>query len=179
MKVAIVNCGMGNLGSVRRALVDLGADGYVAERPEALRCADRIVLPGVGAFAEGMARLRAGGWIAVLSKRVVAESDEQLLVRTVQRPHQPFERDVLQLVSTHLRHFGLRHAGHARNQFVEFDGQEGLRGDAASCRQLYGSGGRHSCAGSAESATPAAHLLDTYLCGLSKIWTIKYLYSSL
>ena len=74
MKVAIVNYGMGNLGSVRRALADLGAQGYVAEEPEALKGADRIVLPGVGAFSEGMARLGDGRWIDVLCKLVRTDS---------------------------------------------------------------------------------------------------------
>lgn len=68
MNVAIVNYGMGNLGSVRRALQDLGADAFVAEHPAALFDANRIVLPGVGAFSEGMARLGAGGWIGVIRK---------------------------------------------------------------------------------------------------------------
>jgi glutamine amidotransferase len=62
MRVAIVNYGMGNLGSVRRALQDLGADAFIAEHPASLFDAQRLVLPGVGAFAEGMSRLRSGGW---------------------------------------------------------------------------------------------------------------------
>jgi glutamine amidotransferase len=66
VKVGIVNYGMGNLGSVRRAFEELGARPFLAERPEALRDADRLVVPGVGAFGEGMARLRAGGWTDVL-----------------------------------------------------------------------------------------------------------------
>jgi glutamine amidotransferase len=70
MKVAIVNCGMGNLGSVRRALEDLGASATVAEHPAALYEAHRIVLPGVGAFREGMARLREGGWVDALQHLV-------------------------------------------------------------------------------------------------------------
>ena len=55
MKVAIVNYGMGNLGSVRRAFEDLDADAFIVEHPSALYDAHRIVLPGVGAFGEGPA----------------------------------------------------------------------------------------------------------------------------
>lgn len=76
MKVAIVNYGMGNLGSVRRALEDLGVDTFIAEQPLALFEANRIVLPGVGAFTEGMARLQELGWVAAM----------QRLVRTERRP---------------------------------------------------------------------------------------------
>lgn len=72
MKVAIVSYGMGNLGSVARALEDLGAQPTIAEHPAALFEASRVVLPGVGAFAEGMSRLREGGWVESLA-RVVAE----------------------------------------------------------------------------------------------------------
>lgn len=73
MKVAIVNYGMGNLGSVRRALEDLNADVFIAEHPTALFDANRIVLPGVGAFGEGMARLNDGGWVDVLRRLVLTD----------------------------------------------------------------------------------------------------------
>jgi len=70
MKVAIVNYGMGNLGSVARAFDDLGVQPVIAEHPAALFDAHRIVLPGVGAFTEGMARLREGGWADALTRLV-------------------------------------------------------------------------------------------------------------
>jgi glutamine amidotransferase len=66
MKVAVVNYGMGNLASVRRALEDLGAHAYVANAPGELEAADRFVLPGVGAFSQGMGHLQAGGWFDAL-----------------------------------------------------------------------------------------------------------------
>lgn len=70
MKVAVVSYGLNNIGSVTRALSDLGADVIVAEDPAALGAADRIVLPGVGAFGEAMARLRAGGWVDRIREEV-------------------------------------------------------------------------------------------------------------
>ena len=78
MKVAIVNYGMGNLGSVRRALEDLEVDVAVAEHPDTLSDANRIILPGVGAFGEGMARLRDAGWVEAL-RRLVLDSGKPLL----------------------------------------------------------------------------------------------------
>ena len=78
MKVAIVNYGMGNLGSVRRAFEDLGADVVIGEHPSALYEAHRVVLPGVGAFAEGMARLNAAGWVEPL-QRIAADGQRPLL----------------------------------------------------------------------------------------------------
>lgn len=71
MKVALINYGMGNLGSVRRALEELKAEVVVAKHPAMLAEANRVVLPGVGAFSEGMERLRAGGWIEALRRDVV------------------------------------------------------------------------------------------------------------
>jgi imidazole glycerol-phosphate synthase subunit HisH len=71
VKVAVINYGMGNLGSVRRALEDLGTDVVVARQPETLADANRVVLPGVGAFGEGMSRLRTGGWLEVLQRQVI------------------------------------------------------------------------------------------------------------
>lgn len=66
MKVAIINYGMGNLSSVRRSLEEIGADAVIVNHPSALYEVDRIVLPGVGAFAEGMAHLNQGGWVSAL-----------------------------------------------------------------------------------------------------------------
>lgn len=71
MNIGIVNYGMGNLASVYRALETLGSAPFIAERPDELERAFRIILPGVGAFAEGMDRLAAGGWIEALRRRVV------------------------------------------------------------------------------------------------------------
>lgn len=70
MKVALVNYGMGNLASVRRALEDLGVSVVDAQHPAALFEADRIVLPGVGAFKQGMERLEHAGWPEALHRRV-------------------------------------------------------------------------------------------------------------
>lgn len=72
MSIAIVNYGMGNLGSVRRALQRLGANVVIAERPQQLALAQRIILPGVGSFAGGMANLARWGW----SDAICAEVQE-------------------------------------------------------------------------------------------------------
>lgn len=78
MKVGIVNYGMGNLASVFRALETIGYDPLIANYPEELRAASRIILPGVGAFAEGMDRLNSGGWTAEIG-RLVSDEGRPLL----------------------------------------------------------------------------------------------------
>jgi glutamine amidotransferase len=64
--VAVVDYGMGNLRSVANALELLGARVVVAARPEDFTGADRIVLPGVGAFKDCMGNLTARGFTGPL-----------------------------------------------------------------------------------------------------------------
>jgi glutamine amidotransferase len=78
MKVAVVNYGMGNLASVRAALRNLGADAFIADEPTAIADAARLVLPGVGAFSEGMGYLRDAGWVPAL-REAVTEQNKPLL----------------------------------------------------------------------------------------------------
>jgi glutamine amidotransferase len=69
-RVAIVDYGMCNLDSVRRAFEEVGARPYVTDDPGDLDIADRIVLPGVGAFPDAMRNLRARGLDEALAKQV-------------------------------------------------------------------------------------------------------------
>lgn len=73
MSVAIIDYGMCNLGSVRRAFEECGADVRLTDRPQDLDSADQIVLPGVGAFTKGMANLRSQGWVDALRKNAIEE----------------------------------------------------------------------------------------------------------
>lgn len=73
MKIAVVNYGMGNLGSVRRAFEDIGAEVCVVNHPAAIYDTNRIVLPGVGAFSEGMECLINAGWASALYEAVIRQ----------------------------------------------------------------------------------------------------------
>ncbi|MER3466815.1 MAG: imidazole glycerol phosphate synthase subunit HisH, partial [Armatimonadota bacterium] len=55
----ILDYGVGNLQSVMNALLFLGEDSDVAMDPASLRQADRLVLPGVGAFKHARRRLQS------------------------------------------------------------------------------------------------------------------------
>ena len=59
--IAIVDYGVGNIRSVERALVHVGAEPRLTADPEELERAAGIVLPGVGAFAPALAKLQANG----------------------------------------------------------------------------------------------------------------------
>jgi glutamine amidotransferase len=66
MDVALIDAGGANLASVRWAFERLGARVTVSADPRALARAERIVLPGVGAAATAMTRLRAAGLVEPL-----------------------------------------------------------------------------------------------------------------
>jgi imidazole glycerol-phosphate synthase subunit HisH len=71
MNIAIVDYGMGNLASVNRALSEVGASSFIAERPGQLKNAKGIILPGVGSFADGMAHLAKNNWIEAIRREVL------------------------------------------------------------------------------------------------------------
>lgn len=61
--VTVVDYGIGNLFSVRRAFETMGAEVVQTQDPAVLLAAERLVLPGVGAFKDGMEGLRRHGLI--------------------------------------------------------------------------------------------------------------------
>ncbi len=64
---AIIDYGVGNLFSLRSSLAAIGEDAAVVRDPEAAKRADRLILPGVGAFADAAGKLRESGlWETVL-----------------------------------------------------------------------------------------------------------------
>lgn len=66
MGVVLVDAGGTNIGSVRYALQRLGVDAALTSDAVAIRAADKVILPGVGAAPPGMARLHELGLIDVL-----------------------------------------------------------------------------------------------------------------
>ena len=76
-RVALLDYGVGNVGSVRRALERLGAEVIQTSDPDVVAASSRVVLPGVGAFAPARASLAASG----LEKgiRTALESGARLL----------------------------------------------------------------------------------------------------
>ena len=68
--IVVVDYGSGNVRSVVNALAAAGADARVSGRVEDLRTAERIVLPGVGAFADCMRNLVGAGLVETLDEEV-------------------------------------------------------------------------------------------------------------
>ena len=73
MTVAIVDFGMCNLDSVSRGIEACGGVPLVTDRPAEIVAADRIVLPGVGAFTDAMTNLRRRSLDDALSEAVIEQ----------------------------------------------------------------------------------------------------------
>lgn len=64
--IAVVDYGVGNLFSLRSSLKAIGAEAVVTSDPGEIRNAEKVILPGVGAFADAAAKLRESGLDRVL-----------------------------------------------------------------------------------------------------------------
>ena len=64
--IAVVDYGVGNLFSLCSSLRQLGLETAVTADPAVIRAADRVILPGVGAFGDAMEKLAAAGLVPVI-----------------------------------------------------------------------------------------------------------------
>jgi glutamine amidotransferase len=69
--ITIVDYGVGNLGSILNMLKKVGAKAQTSSDPEVLRQAEKLILPGVGAFDAGMKKLNETGLVPVLNELVL------------------------------------------------------------------------------------------------------------
>ena len=69
--VAIINYGLGNLGSIANMLKVIGEKSVITAEKNEIEAADRIILPGVGAFDAGMERLAEAGLVDVLREQAL------------------------------------------------------------------------------------------------------------
>lgn len=69
--IGIIDYGLGNLTSVAGAVAKLGFDATITADPDRLSDCEKLILPGVGAFPDGMANLRARGLIEPLNEMVI------------------------------------------------------------------------------------------------------------
>lgn len=68
MRIAIVDCGTGNLGSIANMLKRLGQGSEITSDATAIEAADKVILPGIGAFDHGMRVLRERGLVEPLGR---------------------------------------------------------------------------------------------------------------
>ena len=71
--IKIVDVGLGNTGAIRNMFKRLGFEAAIASRPSDLDDADKLILPGVGSFDTGMAKLEERGMIEALNRKALDE----------------------------------------------------------------------------------------------------------
>jgi glutamine amidotransferase len=70
--IAIINYGLGNLGSIQNMLRRVGyTDVIISNSPEEINKADRLILPGVGAFDNGMQKINDSGLLDILNEQAL------------------------------------------------------------------------------------------------------------
>lgn len=70
--IAIVDYGVGNIFSLYSSLKYIGAEAALTSDPEEIRAADKIILPGVGAFGDAAEKLRQTGLADVVLEQAKA-----------------------------------------------------------------------------------------------------------
>ncbi len=70
--IAVIDYGVGNLFSLVSSLKAINAEAVVTADPEVIKRADKIILPGVGAFSDAREKLRLGGLDELILKEVAA-----------------------------------------------------------------------------------------------------------
>lgn len=71
--IAIIDYQMGNLRSVQKALEKVGHEAVVTGDPDQIAAADRVILPGVGAFGDAMDELTSRDLVPVIKDTIAAE----------------------------------------------------------------------------------------------------------
>jgi glutamine amidotransferase len=67
--IAIIDYDMGNVGSIANMLRKIGVESIITADPAVIEAADKLILPGVGAFDTGMTNLARSGLMPVLHRR--------------------------------------------------------------------------------------------------------------
>lgn len=71
MKIVIVDYDMGNIRSIQSRLKRIGFNSVLSSKPEDIISAEKLILPGVGHFAQAMKKLQEYGLIDILNKKVI------------------------------------------------------------------------------------------------------------
>lgn len=71
--IGIIDAGIGNVGSIRNMFKKIGAAAEVVSNTDGVARAHKLVLPGVGAFDAGMARLNGSGLLPAIERRALVD----------------------------------------------------------------------------------------------------------
>jgi glutamine amidotransferase len=95
--ISVIDYGAGNIASVINMIKHVGGEAEIISEPSALPHAEKLLLPGVGAFDHGMQCLKNGGWLDQLNKAVFERAvpilgiclGMQLMCRSSQEGQEP------------------------------------------------------------------------------------------
>ena len=71
--ITIIDYGLGNLGSIKNMFKKIGVDALITNNHSEINAATKLILPGVGAFDNGVSNLKQFGLIDLLNKKVLQE----------------------------------------------------------------------------------------------------------
>lgn len=71
--ITIIDYGMGNVGSIQNMIKKIGGEARITSDLEEIKLAEKLILPGVGAFDNGMINLKEKGLIELLNQKVLVE----------------------------------------------------------------------------------------------------------
>jgi len=71
--IVIIDYGMGNLGSIKNMLKKIGVSANISSDLSIIQSADRLILPGVGAFDNGIKNIQSKGLTEILSEKVLKD----------------------------------------------------------------------------------------------------------
>jgi imidazole glycerol-phosphate synthase subunit HisH len=74
MSVLIIDYGLCNLGSVKRAFEECGANAFISDDPRESKDVSHLVLPGVGAYGDAMKNIKDAGWDVAIKKTVLEQN---------------------------------------------------------------------------------------------------------
>jgi imidazole glycerol-phosphate synthase subunit HisH len=72
--IVIIDYGMGNLGSVKNIIKKIGFDSVTSSKKEDIKSAEKLILPGVGAFDQGIKNIHELNLFDVLNEKVISEN---------------------------------------------------------------------------------------------------------
>jgi imidazole glycerol-phosphate synthase subunit HisH len=136
MEVAIIDCGMGNLASVKKALDFLSIPNIITHEKKIIESYDFIILPGVGSFKQGIENLSNLGIDKVLENEVLKKRKPLLgiclgMQLLAEIGHEPIECKGLGFIEGQVEkmvipnrrvpHLGWNNVSFLSEEFIEFD----------------------------------------------------------
>ncbi len=73
MSILLVNTGLSNIGSVKRAVEECGKNCFIADKPTEISNASHVIIPGVGSFGDAVNILKDNGWVDTLYEHAIQQ----------------------------------------------------------------------------------------------------------